>query len=77
MIKVSENVKDREKGLSPYEDIDFASNEFDQEDELSEPKVAVPKREGEPGEDSLSLYLAEVGQTPLLSPEEATVLAPV
>ena len=75
MIKVSENVKDREKGLSPYEDIDFASNEFDQEDELSEPKVAVPKREGEPGEDSLSLYLAEVGQTPLLSPEEATVLA--
>ena len=75
MIMVSEKVKDRENTLSPQEELDLVDKEVDQEDEVSDPKIAVPKREAELGEDSLNLYLAEVGQTALLDVEETTVLA--
>ena len=72
---VSERIEDRNKGLSPQGELDFADKEVDQEDKVSDPKTPVSKRESELGEDSLNLYLAEVGQTPLLDVEETGVLA--
>jgi RNA polymerase primary sigma factor len=72
---VTEKVKDREEVLSPDIELDFGDKEVGQEDEVSEPRMGVSRREAEPGEDSLNLYLAEVGQTPLLDTEEAIVLA--
>jgi len=74
MITVSENVKDREQVFSGDEELDLANKEIDQEDEVSGHRIAPQKRELELGEDSLNLYLDEVGQTPLLNAEEERVL---
>ena len=74
MITVLENVKDREQVFSGDEELDLANKEVDQEDEVSELRITTPKRGLELGEDSLNLYLAEVGQTPLLNAEETKVL---
>jgi len=75
MITVLENVKDREQVFSGDEELDLANKEIDQEDEVSGHRIAPPKRELELGEESLNLYLAEVGQTPLLNAEETKVLS--
>jgi len=74
MITVLENVKDREQAFSGDEELDLANKEIDQEDEVSGRRITPPKRELELGEESLNLYLAEVGQTPLLNAEEERVL---
>ena len=74
MIKVLENVKDRERVFSWDEELDLANKEMDQEDEVSGRGITPSKLELELGEDSLNLYLAEVGQTPLLNAEEERVL---
>jgi len=74
MIKVLEKVKDREQVFSRDEELDWADKEIDQEDEVSGRRITPPKRELELGEDSLNLYLAEVGQTPLLNAEEIKAL---
>ena len=74
MITVLENVKDREQIFSGDEELDLANKEVDQEDEVSELRITPPKRGLELGEDSLNLYLAEVGKTPLLDAEETKVL---
>jgi RNA polymerase primary sigma factor len=74
MITVSENVKDREQVFSGDEELDLANERSAQEDEVFESKITPPKRELELGEDSLNLYLDEVGQTPLLNAEEERVL---
>jgi RNA polymerase primary sigma factor len=63
MITVLENVEDREQVFSK------------DEEEVSESKIIPPKRELELDEDSLNLYFAELGQTPLLNAEETKVLA--
>ncbi|MGA8848764.1 MAG: sigma-70 family RNA polymerase sigma factor [Dehalococcoidia bacterium] len=75
MITVLGNVKDREQVSSGDEELDLAGEESGQEEELSELEVIPQKRESELGEDSLNLYLAEVGQTPLLNKEEEKMLA--
>ena len=74
MITVLENVKDREQVFSRDEELDLANKEMDQEDEVSGRGITPSKLELELGEDSLNLYLAEVGQTPLLNAEEERVL---
>jgi len=74
MITVLENVKDSEQVFSGDEELDLANKEIDQEDEVSGRRITPPKRELELGEESLNLYLAEVGQTPLLNAEETKVL---
>jgi len=74
MITVLKSVKDRERVLPQNEELDLANEEIDQEDEVSGRRITPPKRELELGEDSLNLYLAEVGQTSLLNAEETEVL---
>lgn len=74
MITALENVKDREQVFSRDEELALANKEIDQEDEVSGLRTNPPKRELELGEESLNLYLAEVGQTPLLNAEETEVL---
>jgi len=74
MVTVLENVKDSEQVFSRDEELDLANREIDQEDEVSGRRITSSKRELELGEDSLNLYLAEVGQTPLLNAEEERVL---
>jgi len=75
MITVSENVEDREQVFSGDEELDLAGEEIGQEEEFSELEITPQKRKFELGEDSLNLYLAEVGQTPLLNAEETKMLA--
>jgi RNA polymerase primary sigma factor len=74
MITVSGNVKDIEQVFSGDEELDSADEEIGQEEKFSELGIAPPKQEFELGEDSLNLYLAEVGQTPLLNAEEEKLL---
>ena len=74
MVTVLENVKDSEEVFSRDEELDLANKDIDQEDEVSGRRITPPKRELELGEESLNLYLAEVGQTPLLNAEEERVL---
>ena len=74
MVTVLENVKDREQVFSMDEELDLANREMDQEDEVSGRRITPSKRELELGEDSLNLYLDEVGKTPLLNAKEERVL---
>ncbi len=74
MITVSENVKDREQVFSEDEELHLAGEESSQEEEFSELEITPQKRKLELGEDLLNLYLAEVGQTPLLHAEETRML---
>ncbi len=74
MRTVLEKVKDREQVFSRDEELDLANKEIDQEDEVSGRGITPSKRELELGEDSLNLYLDELGQTPLLNAEEEKVL---
>ena len=75
MIPVLENVKDREQVSSGDEELHLAGEEIGQEGEFSELEITPQKRKFELGEDSLNLYFAEVGQTPLLNDEETKMLA--
>ena len=70
MITVLENVKDREQVSSGDEELHLTDEEIGQEEESSELDITPQRREFGPGEDSLNLYLDEVGQTPLLNAEE-------
>jgi RNA polymerase primary sigma factor len=74
VITVSENVKDREQVSSEDEELHLAGEEVGQEEELSELDTTPQKRKVELDEDSLNLYLAEVGQTPLLNAKETKIL---
>ena len=74
MIPVLENVKDREQVSSEDEELHLAGEEISQEEEFSELEITPQKRKVELGEDSLNLYFAEVGQTPLLNAEETKML---
>lgn len=74
MITVLENVKDKEQVFSGDEELDLTDKEIDQEDEVSGHRIDPPKRELELGEESLNLYLAEVGQTHLLNAEQIKAL---
>lgn len=74
MIKVLENIKDREQVYSGDEELHSAGEEIGQE-EFSEVEIAPQKQKFELAEDSLDLYLDEVGQTPLLNAEETKMLA--
>jgi len=71
---ILENVKDREQVFSEDEELDSANKEIDQEDEVYGHRIIPPKRELELGEESLNLYLAEIGQTSLLNAEDIKVL---
>jgi RNA polymerase primary sigma factor len=75
MITVLENVKDSEQVFSRDEELDLANKEIDQEDDVSGHRITPPKRELEPSEESLNLYLAEVGKTSLLDVEETKMLS--
>jgi RNA polymerase primary sigma factor len=75
MVMVLGNVEDRGQVLSVDEELDLDNKEIDQKDDVSEQKITPPKQEIGLGEDSLNLYLAEVGQTPLLNIEETKVLS--
>ena len=74
MIKVLENVKDREQVFSGDEDLHLAGEEVGQEEEFSKLEIIPQKREVELDEDSLNLYFDEVGQTALLNSEETKIL---
>jgi RNA polymerase primary sigma factor len=75
MITVLENVKDKEQVFSRDEELDLTDKEIAEEDEVSGHRIDPPKQEIEVGEESLNLYLAEVGQTSLLNTEETKVLS--
>src|SRR3972149_352660 len=75
MIPVLENVKDREQVSSGNEELKLAGEEIGWEEEFSGIEITPQKQKVEPGEDSLNLYFAEVGQTPLLNDEETKMLA--
>jgi RNA polymerase primary sigma factor len=75
MITVLENVKDREQVSSDDEELDLAGEEIGQEEEFAELEISPQKRQVEFGDNSLNLYFAEVGQTPLLSAEEEKALS--
>jgi RNA polymerase primary sigma factor len=74
MAMVSEKVVDREEALSPEEESDLLDRETDHRDNNCGSKVGVSRREAEFADDSLNLYLAEVGKTSLLDAEETNVL---
>lgn len=74
MIMALENVRDRAEVFSPDEEPDLANKEIDQGDEVSGRRITAPKPGLELGEESLNLYLAEVGQTPLLDAKDEKVL---
>jgi len=75
MLKVLENVKDREQAASDDEELDLAGEEGNGQEEFSEIEIATTKRDPELSEDLLDLYMREVGVTPLLSAEETRILA--
>jgi len=75
MMKVLGDVKDMEQVLSGDEGLRLADEEISEEEEEIPEVGGVPlKREFELGEGPLSLYLGEVGQTPLLDAEEEKLL---
>jgi RNA polymerase primary sigma factor len=75
MITVLENVKDREQVSSEDKELHLVGEEIGQEEEFSELGITPQKERIELGEDSLNLYFAEVGQTPLLNDQETKTLA--
>ncbi|MHC1578411.1 MAG: sigma-70 family RNA polymerase sigma factor [Dehalococcoidia bacterium] len=75
MITVLEDAKDREQLLYQDEQSYLDEDEIGQEDEDSDVRIKPLNKELEPGEDLLDLYLAEVGQTALLSAQETKALA--
>ncbi|HXZ94293.1 MAG TPA: sigma-70 factor domain-containing protein, partial [Dehalococcoidia bacterium] len=75
MIPVLGSVKGKEQVSPEDEELHLASEESSQKEEFAEFEIALQKRRFELGEDSLNLYLAEVGQTPLLNAEEVKMLA--
>jgi len=68
------DVKDMQKVLSGDERLHLADEEISEEEEIPEVECVPLKREFELGEGSLTLYLGEVGQTPLLDAEEEKLL---
>jgi RNA polymerase primary sigma factor len=75
MLKVLENVEDREQATYRDEELHVAGQDSHEEEEFSELEITPQKQEPELGEDLLNLYLGEVGQTPLLSADETKMLA--
>ena len=75
MITVLENVKDREQGASGTGVLDSVGEQIVQEEGFPELEITAQKRGPELGEELLSLYFAEVGQTPLLDDEETKGLS--
>jgi RNA polymerase primary sigma factor len=74
MIRVLENVKDGEQVFPGGEQLDLVNEEIDEAADVPDRRTIPPKQEIELGEESLDLYLAEVGQTPLLKAEETKAL---
>ncbi len=74
MLKVLENVKDREGVDSDDAESHLAGQEVYEQEDVSQLEVTPQKRELELGDDLLNLYLDEVGQTALLNAEEERVL---
>jgi len=77
MITVLENVKDSEQVFSRDDELALANKdnkEIAEEDEVPGLRITPSKRELELGEESLNLYLAEIGKTSLLNAEETKVL---
>jgi RNA polymerase primary sigma factor len=74
MISVLERVKDKEQIFPEGAELDLVDEEIDEE-EISEADISAQKQKLTFDEDSLELYLGEVGQTPLLSDEETKTLA--
>jgi RNA polymerase primary sigma factor len=75
MITALENAKDSKQVFSQDEELDLVNKEIEQEDDVSGRRIIPPKRELELGEESLNLYLAEVGKTSLLDVEETKALS--
>jgi RNA polymerase primary sigma factor len=74
MLKILENLEDREQVSSEDEELDLVDDQIDEE-EVSQIEITRQKQKFELDQGSLDLYLDEVGQTPLLSVEETNVLA--
>jgi len=75
MVTALRNAKSEEQSLSEDEELHLSDDESAQEEVFSGVGV-TPQRQGvELDEDSLNLYLGEVGQTPLLSAKETQRLA--
>jgi RNA polymerase primary sigma factor len=73
MITVLEAVEDKEQVLSEDEKPNSVDEEIDEE--IPEMEVSPQKQTSVFDEDSLDLYLSEVGQTSLLNAEETKMLA--
>jgi RNA polymerase primary sigma factor len=75
MLKVLENVEDKEQVSSEAEELDLVDEQIDEEEEVPQIEITRQKQKFELDQGSLDLYLDEVGQTPLLTVEETNVLA--
>jgi len=73
MITVLETVEDKQQVFSEDEKLDSVDEEIDEE--IPELQIGPQKQSFSFDEDSLDLYLGEVGQTALLNAEEAKMLA--
>ena len=74
MVTVLETVDDKEQVFSEDEKLFSVDEEIDEE-EIPEPEIAAQKQKFAFDEESLDLYLGEVGQTHLLNDEETKMLA--
>lgn len=71
---VLENVETVEQVLSEDEELDLAVDEIGPQEEAPELEIAPFLGTSEVGSDSMNLYFAECGRTPLLSAEEERML---
>jgi RNA polymerase primary sigma factor len=74
MATVLKDIRDKEEVSSGDEELDLALEEGSRREEFSELETTPQKRGSEPSEESLNLYLDEVGQTTLLSADETKML---
>jgi len=74
MTKVVEDTKDEGQVFSEDGQLDLFNEEIEEGVGVADNRTTPPQRELELGEESLNLYLAEVGQTPLLNAEETKAL---
>ena len=71
---VSGNVENMERALSDDEELALASQEIGHEEESLKVGIAASRAESDLVWDSMNLYFAECGQTPLLTAEEEKAL---
>jgi RNA polymerase primary sigma factor len=74
MVPVSQDIKDSERISLKSEESNVSDEESWEESEFPDVEISAQKPKIDSVEDSLNLYFAEVGQTPLLNEDETKLL---